>query len=314
MKPFSWKFSHQTHYTVCMEREKIFVYDRETHKPFEEKIMSEWAVRLLYERNPKAFSLLRKSICTNALFSKLVGFMQKRKRSARKVKRFIEDYNVDSSAFIKHDFNSFNDFFIRKLKKEARPIAADSVVMPADGRYLAYDNFAEAKEIAVKGTKLSLHELVGRDDKLAEKYMHGPFVIARLAPCDYHRFHFPVSGKAEKPLDISGALHSVNPLSIRFSTKCLTENKRSLITVKTPDMGDVLVIPVGAVCVGSIHYTYDHGQKVDKGDEMGYFSFGGSTLILLFEPGRIKISDDILSKTKEGIETLAKMGTPLGSY
>ncbi len=295
-----------------MRKEIIRVIDRESGKLVEEKIESEMAIRLLYERLPRLFAPLRKALCGNSLFSKFVGLTQRTRFSLRKVEKFIEFHGLDRETFVKQQFNSFDDFFTRKLKKEARPIAKSLVVMPADGRYLAYDNFSTAKEIVVKGAKLSLFELLGKNQKLAEKYLHGSFVIARLAPPDYHRFHFPVDGKPLPPIDISGSLYSVNPLALRFDIKYLTENKRSLVTIKTPNIGDVLTVVVGATCVGTINYTHKLNHPAKKGDEMGYFSFGGSTLILLFEPGKIKLSEDILENSKKSIETLVKMGTPLG--
>lgn len=296
-----------------MTREKINVYDRERKQLVEEKVESETTIRLLYERHPKILSPFRKVMCSNAIFSRLMGRLSRTRWSARRVERFIDHHEIDHQEFVKDRFDTFNDFFTRKLKKETRPIAGDPVVMPSDARYFAYENFATTKEVIVKGGKFSLHTLLGGNDQLTEKYLHGPFVIARLAPPDYHRFHFPVDGKPTDVTEIKGNYHSVNPFALRYKLKYLTENKRAYLEIKTPHLGDVLAIAVGATCVGSIHFTYEPNKMVKKGDEMGYFSFGGSTLILLFEPGKIKLSKDLIENSQKGIETLAKMGTTLAS-
>lgn len=294
-----------------MERDKITVYDREKRVLVDEKIESEALIRLLYERHPKALAPFRKAMCGNSLFSRVTGALARTKLSANRVEGFVEEHELNRDEFEKTEFSSFDDFFTRKLKQDARPLANESVVMPCDARYLAYENFAKAKEVIVKGQKFSLHQLLGEDDALTEKYLHGPFIIARLAPPDYHRFHFPVEGVPTDYKKIKGGYHSVNPFALRYKLKYLTENKRSYLQIKTPHLGDVLAIAVGATCVGSIHYTYTPNMAVKKGDEMGYFSFGGSTLILLFEPGKVELAADLIAHSQKGVETLAKMGTPL---
>ena len=290
---------------------KINVVDRDTLEPVEEKVEAGWAIKLLYETHPRALGILRQILCRGSFFSKIVGWLAKTSYSKRKIQKFITHHNLDASLFLKDSFDSFNDFFIRKLKSEARPISQAPLVMPADGRYLAYENFRKANAIVVKDTKFSLLHLLGKDEKLTERYLDGPLVIARLAPCDYHRFHFPVSGVVKAPLEIQGAFHSVNPMALNHSIHYLAENKRVLMKMTTTDYGQVLCVAVGALFVGSIHTTYLPNQSVQKGEEMGYFSFGGSTLILLFEPGKVEICEDLLAHTAEGIETLCRMGTPL---
>ncbi len=296
-----------------MNREKITVYDRERQELVEEKVESEALIRLIYEKHPKMLALFRKLMCGNALFSRVMGALSKTRASARRVERFIKEHELEPEEFLKGQFKSFNDFFTRELKKEARPIADETVIMPSDARYFGYENFTRAKEVIVKGQKLCLHNLLGFNDKLTEKYLHGSFIIARLAPPDYHRFHFPVDGIPTHFEEIKGSYHSVNPFALRYKLKFLTENKRSLLQLKTPKLGDVLIVAVGATCVGSIHFTYEPGKPVKKGDEMGYFSFGGSTLIVLFEPKKIKLAKDLLENSQKGLETLAKMGTPLAN-
>ncbi len=289
----------------------IQVYDRETKAMIEEKIEAGWGIKILYKIPANRPCLLRKTICSNSFFSKIVGKIVNSRNSVKKIAPFIEKHKIKKEEFLKDSFDSFNDFFTRKLKKEARPIAASPVVLPADGRYLAFENFRNTKQIVAKDSKFSLLELFGGDQKLTDTYLDGPFLIARLAPIDYHRFHFPVTGIPGAPIEFKGTFHSVNPIALKHNIKYLTQNKRLLVLIDTPNLGKVVCIAVGALFVGSIHYTYTPGQMVEKGDEMGYFSFGGSTLIVLFEPGRVQISSDLLTNTQKGIETLCKMGTSL---
>jgi len=134
-------------------------------------------------------------------------------------------------------------------------------------------------------------------------------VIARLAPQDYHRFHSPVSGKIGKFVPIDGSYYTVNPVAIRSPLPVYCDNKRCLVEINTKNFDDVLYIAVGATLVGSIHWTVKEGQTVKKGEELGYFSFGGSTVLLFFQKDKKPAFDDDLVKNSEKqIETYIKMG------
>jgi phosphatidylserine decarboxylase len=227
----------------------------------------------------------------------------------------VQKFGVDEKEFLLpiEAFNSFNDFFIRKLKPEARPIVggSDMAVLPADGRYLVYPNIAEADGFVVKGKKFSLKDLL-QCSTLAKRYEMGSMVIARLCPTDYHRFHFPCNCIPSAPFEIKGDLHSVNPLALRRRIEILSHNKRACTLLETESFGKVAFIEVGAMCVGSIHATYTPNAPYNKGDEKGYFSFGGSSLILLFEPNTIVFSEDLIAASKQKMEVLGLMGQSLG--
>ena len=219
---------------------------------------------------------------------------------------FIRKYKVDASEFEKQNFNTFNDFFTRKLKKEARPIIQDSkkLVFPADARYLAYQKI---DQIHAKGKTFSLHELL-KDSDLAARYIGGSMLIARLCPVDYHRFHFPSDGVPSSAKLISGHLFSVSPLALKKRLSILWENKRMLTTFETENFGKIAYLEIGATNVGSIRQTYTPFKTVKKGDEKGFFEFGGSCVILLFEPDTIIFDSDLIQNTQNGLETYAKMG------
>lgn len=251
-----------------------------------------------------------------SFFSTFYGWLQRRPASRKKIRPFIAAYHVDASEFADpvDSFDSFDAFFVRKLKVEARPIAAgDQVaVMPADGRYRFYPDISAVDGFLVKGKKFSLDTLFG-DAALAARYAKGTMVMARLCPKDYHRYHFPCSGKAGAPRLINGALFSVNPIALRQNIDIFTENKRMYTLIESSHFGLVAFVDVGATNVGSIHQTYAADQEVLKGQEKGYFSFGGSSILLFFEPGRLQLASDLLELSKQDLEILCLMGQPLGT-
>lgn len=240
---------------------------------------------------------------------------QKSKWSQGKVKPFIENFQVDSSEFQEspESFRSFNDFFIRKLKPECRPVANgnDVAVLPADARYLVFSDLEKTDGFLVKGQKFSLDELL-QNASLAENYRNGEMLIARLCPVDYHRFHFPCTCMPGDPKLINGPLFSVNPIALKKNIHFISENKRVITELHTKNFGKVLYIEIGATYVGSIIQTFTPNEHYAKGDEKGYFAFGGSCLILLFEPGRIQFDQDLLNASQRHVEVLGKMGQSLG--
>lgn len=298
--------------------EKITVLDRITKNLFTEKVYGESWLKALYGKGGASFlfgKLLLPIMAGTPLFSKLYGWMQKRRSSKKKIVPFIRDFALDTSEFLDsvEHFQSFNDFFIRKLKKEARPIALgrDVAILPADGRYLVYPDIARADGFLVKGKKFSLVELL-QEEKLAQMYAEGAMVLARLCPVDYHRFHFPMNCLPSIPSKITGDLYSVNPLALRKRIEIFSENKREITFLQTKNFGQVLFLEIGATCVGTIHHTFMPNEPYAKGDEKGYFSFGGSSLILLFEPGRIQFDQDLVEASQDKIEVRGLMGQTLG--
>lgn len=296
----------------------IVYINRATQKEEIEKVYGSKALGFLYGNSflsklfgvPLSFLLSRFSF-----FSAFFGYWQKQPWTKKKIKPFVKAFEVDSSEFLEDvdQFNSFNDFFIRKLKSEARPIAQgnDVAIIPADGRYLFYPNIELADGFVVKGEKFNLETLLG-DKKLAEHYVHGTMVIARLCPSDYHRFHFPCDCIPGESRIINGWLYSVNPVAVKKDIHIFTQNKRSICELETKNFGKILYIEIGATSVGSIHQTYTPFLPYAKGAEKGYFSFGGSSLILLFEPGAIKLEED-LARFPPHVEIRCLLGQSLGT-
>ncbi len=231
--------------------------------------------------------------------------------STAKIADFVSQLEIDMTASRRplDDFNSFNDFFIRQLKPESRPIDADPhhIVSPADGKILAFHDLSHLDSFFVKGQSFSLKSFLRKQD-LVDQYREGTLVIIRLAPVDYHRFHFPADGSISESTSIQGDYYSVSPYAVRQRMQIYWENKREFSILRTSHAHDILMCEVGATMVGSIFQSYTPGSQVKKGQEKGWFSFGGSTNILLFEKGTVHIDPDILENTGKGYETSIHVG------
>ncbi len=292
--------------------------DRASREENQEKVYGGFFIRLLYSDHffSRLLAKLILPLMTRFTFpSALYGLLQKAPWSRSKIKRFIKKYNVDASEFQDpvSSFKSFNDFFIRKLKPSARPFATgDNVaILPADARYLVFPNIDHSEGFFVKGKKFTLLSLL-QNQQLADEFSHGTMVVARLAPVDYHRYHFPCDGMVYTPKEIPGHLYSVNPIALKRHSEILAENKRMITEIDTESFDKMLYIEVGATYVGTIHQTFTPETFQKKGSEKGYFSFGGSCLILLFKPGKIKLDQDLIDASARSLEMVGKLGQSLG--
>jgi phosphatidylserine decarboxylase len=228
---------------------------------------------------------------------------------------FIAQYGLNPQDFADtpESYRSFNEFFYRKLKSSARPIDPDDahVVFPADGRHLGFQKASEIEGVFVKGQKFDLAALLG-DAVLAKNYAGGALVLSRLCPVDYHRFHFPAAGVPGKCEWIEGPLFSVNPIALRQKLAYLWTNKRTVTALKTERFGTVICMEIGATCVGTIQQTYTPRQPVGKGDEKGFFAFGGSSTLTLFQSGAVRLDEDLLRHSAQQTELYARIGSRMG--
>lgn len=292
-----------------MSAAPIQYFNRASGKLETEAVYGEGFLRWTYENPLGKLSL--EALVKRAGFSRWYGWRMDKAVSASKVLPFIEQYELDPGEFAEapESYGSFNEFFYRKLKPEARPIAGgdEALVFPADGRHFGFPNISATDRFYVKGQPFDLSSFLD-DPALTERYTGGSLLFSRLCPVDYHRFHFPVSGTPGALRSIGGALYSVNPLALKQRLAYLWENKRAITAIQTERFGQVLMCPIGATCVGSILPTYSPDSPMKKGDEMGYFAFGGSSTILLFEPNKVRLSGDLVSWTEKGTELYARMG------
>ncbi|MGC6425284.1 MAG: phosphatidylserine decarboxylase [Lentimonas sp.] len=290
----------------------IELYNRHTRQVETESVYGEGFLRWAYG-NP--LGRLTVELAVKRLwFSKWYGWRMDRPASRAKVAPFVKDYGVDVGEFADpvESYQTFNEFFYRKLKPEARPIAAgkDVAVFPADGRHLAIQDVNATSQFYIKGQQFDLDKFLG-DPALAKEFEGGSVLISRLCPVDYHRYHFSVSGNASGVEILAGSLRSVSPWALRRKLAILWENRRARTIVDSPDFGKVIVIEVGATCVGGMHSTFNPGV-VEKGGEKGYFSFGGSCVTTIFKRGSIQFDDDLNQHAAEGREVRAKMGERCG--
>lgn len=290
---------------------KIQYIDRKSGTIITETPPGEGFLKLLYQ-NPFGKTTLLPMVKRKALSSRY-GKMMSRASSVKKIQNFVKKLGIDMSESEKSisEFTSFNDFFYRKLKPSARPIK-NGFVSPGDGKLIAFKNVEDVHNFFIKGREFTLEEFLN-SKSLAEKYKNASLLILRLAPNDYHRYHFPYDGTPSEMTKIKGDYFSVSPYALASNfTKVFCENKREFCELQTRDKGDILIAPVGATMVGSIIETYTPNEQVKKGDEMGYFAFGGSTIVLLIDHQKITIDQDILENTKNHIETAVQMGEKIG--
>jgi phosphatidylserine decarboxylase len=280
---------------------------RESGELRAERVYGERELRLLYET--WWGSALLHAFVKRKWFSYLTGFLNRSPISRRKIGSFIQQYGINDteSELPTTSYRSLDAFFTRKLKPEARPIDQNPhhLVAPAEGRVLAFADMPGNK-LNVKGCTIDIEELVGG----LNGFKPGAGFVIRLAPCDYHRFHFPADCRVSDIVRVGRTLHSVHPIALRAGVPSF-RNKRMVSMLSDTNCGRMLQVEVGALTVGSIVQTYERGA-MKRGQEKGYFRFGGSTVILLTEPGKVAPDEDLLDATERGFETLVQVGTRIG--
>lgn len=220
--------------------------------------------------------------------------------SKYKIKRFIKKNNINIEEYEEYKYKSFNDFFKRKIKKEKRNIEQGNIAI-CDAKLSAYKIDKELK-LEIKNSIYTVDELIQEN---AEMFKDGYALVYRLCVDDYHHYVFPSDGKVIASKEVRGVLHTVQPIAIK-KYKVFSENTREIAMLDTKDYGLVSYIEVGAMLIGKI--VNENVKNFKRGQEKGHFEFGGSTIILLFQKGKIKINNKILTNTEKNIETIVKLG------
>lgn len=247
-----------------------------------------------------------------------MSFKQGRKfddpASVNQIRGFINFHQLDMSEvrLPVEQFKNFNEFFYRALKPDARPCSAPNnpriIVSPADCRSVVFNAIDDATRIWIKGREFSVERLLGNAyPQDAHRYKNGSLGIFRLAPQDYHRFHVPVDGIMNPPKLIEGEYYTVNPMAIRSALDVYGENIRVIVPIDSVAHGRVMVVCVGAMMVGSTVITRKAGEEVKRAEELGYFKFGGSTIVLLFESGTMQFDSDLVDNASGALETLVSL-------
>ena len=197
----------------------------------------------------------------------------------------IGDYIVPPGGY-----GSFNEFFTREIKPGVRPIDAPGnasvLTAPADSTVLSLaDELTSDTELEVKGDTLNIKELLGGDAQ-ADEFLNGTAILCMLATTNYHRFHSPVPGEIVAEQQLAGLYYGMTGGWVEY----FFQHRRGYYIFDTEKFGHVAMVCVGMFTISSISFEANEGEVVEKGDELGYFAYGGSAIILLFEPNRVNFS------------------------
>ncbi|KDE04171.1 hypothetical protein MVLG_05395 [Microbotryum lychnidis-dioicae p1A1 Lamole] len=242
----------------------------------------------------------------------------------QQIQQFVKTYSTNTRCLLQPnlgDYRTFNEFFYRKLKEGERKVAAEGdervVSSAADCRLTVFQSVELAKEYWIKGQQFTLANLF-QDEEMAKQFNSGEVAIFRLAPADYHRFHSPIKAVVGQKKHIEGQYYTVNPVAVNEDLNVFTENKRDVTLLKMPDEGstprNVAFVQIGAMLVGSIVQTVAEGDQVAHGGELGYFAYGGSTVLCVFPAGQVHWDEDLLRNSKEKMETAVKVGEQIGRF
>lgn len=291
----------------------IYVWDRQAGKMVKETVLGDRFLRLAYSKPLRPLSRLL--LYKWSFLSKLIGMYCDSGISAGKIPSTISELDISEDEMLEpvDSFKTFNEFFCRKLKPESRPFerAPHAFLSPADSRLSVYSGINDDMCVPVKGQPFSVDDLLGTSKGGCKDFYGGDVLVFRLCPADYHRFHYPDDGKTLECREIKGAFESVNPISLNLAIPVFAENRRTISILELMHFGKIAYVEVGAFGVGAIVQTHTD-PAFKRMDEKGLFKFGGSTLVLVFPRGTLLVSEDILSKSREGIETLVKTGETIG--
>jgi phosphatidylserine decarboxylase len=293
-------------------------FNRVTQRIENEKVYGSAWLEWAYQNRLGHF--LTDRIFSRRFVSRLFGAYEDSTLSRSRIPDFIRQYEIRMEDFEESAYRNFNEFFIRKFKPGVRPFPASPRIFAAgaEARYLVFQNLRPRQRFPVKGIEIDLSELLG-DTALASTFEGGSLLLARLCPVDYHRFHFPFTGKLIRHWRLEGRYHSVNPVAIAVDPRVFLENERQVSLLEHPHFGTTAMIEVGALGVGKIvqsawSETTPLPFQFEMGQEKGYFLFGGSTVIWLVEKGKIEPGEDLLRNSAEGLETWVPLGQPLGEW
>ena len=276
------------------------VLDRKTNKVVEEK--SPKGANFLYKN---FFGRIILKVANKRFVSKIAGRHLDKKKSTKYIDNFIKDNNIDMSDYPKVEYSSFNDFFSRKIKEGKRVFSGSKkdFCAPSDSKLIVY-KIDDNKEFVIKNKKYTLESIL-RDKKLANDYKNGYFLVFRLSVDDYHRYAYIDNGKTLKTKQINGRFHTVGPIAFdRF--KVFQENQREYAVLKTENFGKIIQMEIGAMMVGKI--VNHKKDRFQKGEEKGYFLFGGSTIVIIIKDNILEIDQDILNNSSINMETKVKQG------
>lgn len=294
------------------------IYDRKNNKVIKDNQYGSNILNFLYNNS---FGRILLKISITPLFSKIIGYFSNTKFSKGRIDKFVKENNIDLNEYEDVEYKSFNDFFIRKKKKENLKVNKEKniFISPADSKLLIY-KISKDLQIEIKNTKYTLEEILDINKiknikkensningiDLSE-YNNGYVLVFRLSVDDYHRYCYIDNGRLLDTKYVRGKLHTVS--SISNKEKIYSQNSRCISILETENFDKVIYIEVGAILVGKIvNYNLD---VFKKGEEKGYFEQGGSTIVILVK-NILDIDDDILEMNDKLIETKVEYGEKIG--
>lgn len=326
-----------------------FYQSKESKELVEEPV--EWPVKVVYADNP--FSWILASFAGGYMGKRVTDYAGSVANDPQATKGKIAHYEslykdgfLDMNQFRvpQEGFKTFNEWFTREFNniEQARPcsIQPAAIVSPADSKLLIIPDLSQDTTITIKEQRFNIEKFLG-NKALAHRYEGGVMMIFRLAPYDYHRYHFPFDCVVGAEQCIAGAYHSVNPRAFNVGCKPLTENKRAyeiltpVGTCQNQFLNEVVMVQVGATAVASIVNTFMekktcrvesrgyemtyktgrvHAREYKKGEQAGYFQFGGSTVVLLFPRNTIIPDAQIVENSNNGYETAVRVRETVATW
>ena len=280
----------------------MYIVDRKTKK--EREMTYDKSVSFLYQN---ALGRIVLKLLNNHFTSSLVGTYMNSRFSKKRIKKTIMQNKIDMSIYEDKDYASFNDFFTRRKKNLNFDMDKNHFVSPSDAKLLV-KKLDKNVTFDIKGSMYHINDIVG--DNILSDYQNGYALIFRLEITDYHRYHFIDNGTIDEYKFIKGKLHTVQPIAYE-KYKVFHTNSREYTILNNENFNDIVMCEVGAMMVGKIT-NYKNVKTFKKGDEKGYFEFGGSTIILFVKDNIIKIDDDILKNSQKGKETIVSCGEKIG--
>lgn len=223
---------------------------------------------------------------------------------------FIRRHSIDMRQYLPEHYRCYNDFFTRKIHLGARSLdqCPTHLIAPCDGKLSVYP-ITENGYFMIKGAPYSVQTML-QNQELARRFEGGVCLVFRLSVDDYHRYCYFDSGTGEDRVFIRGSLHTVQPIALDryrfYHTNC-----REYTVLHTAHFGMAVQCEVGALLVGKICNIQGRSPFV-RGDEKGWFAFGGSTVVLLFQQGVVEMDPEIIENTTAGFETVVKLGEKIG--
>ncbi|MBQ1391932.1 MAG: phosphatidylserine decarboxylase [Lachnospiraceae bacterium] len=245
------------------------------------------------------------------IWQRFLGAMLDSRLSVGLVLPYKKMHHIDMSLYKPRFYESFNAFFTREIKEELRPIDQEmaGIVAPCDGKASVYP-ITEELSLHIKNTTYSIARLL-KSKELAEKYKNGVALVVRLSGGDYHHYCYVADGKKGKNHYLHGVFHALTPLACE-KKPVYQENAREFCRIRTHYFDEIIQMEVGAMLIGRINNLEEGIREVKKGEEKGYFSYGGSTIVVLFKEDAVDFDRDLLQNTEQGMETIVKMGERIG--